>query len=47
MHLKTFITKIPKYHQQRITEMLLHPEWTGAERNLDIVPRRDAARNSG
>jgi len=41
MHLHTFITKMPKYHHQGITEMVLYPECTGGERILDTIPRRD------
>jgi len=47
MHLQTFVTKMPKYHHQGITEMVLYATWTGGEIILDFVWRRDGAGNSG
>jgi len=47
MHLQTFISKMPKFHLQRITDMVLYTAWPGGESDLDIIPRRDRAQNSG
>ena len=47
MHLQTFIIKMPNYQHQGITELVLYPAYTGGECILDIVPRREGARNSG
>ena len=47
MHLQTFVTKMPMYHHQGITEMVLYATWTGGERTLEVVLRNHGARNTG